>query len=404
MSPHVLVALENQPYPYDRRVRQESESLVAAGYDVTVCSPTGLGLDARQERIRGVQTLRYAAVPGGRSVLGYGREYAVSLARLGRLMRRAARDQPVDVVLVCTPPDLTVLPALPLRRRGAALIFDHHDLSPELLDHKFGHRRFLHEIVRRVERFALRRADVVIASNATYAEIERGRAALDPRRQFVVRNGPDPRTIYPDAPRPQLKRGRRYLVCWIGMMAGGEGLHILLEVAEELVHRRARDDIAFAVVGPGDHREDLMQEALRRGLSGAIDFPGLADDALLRAYLSTADVCVSTYEPSPMNHASTVTKVIEYMAMGRPIVQFWLRETSGVCGDASAYAEPGNASDFADRIVELLDDPERAARMGAAGRARALDGLQWPDQIPALLQAVETAIRVRAGSADARPD
>jgi glycosyltransferase involved in cell wall biosynthesis len=397
MRAHVVIALENQPYPYDRRVRQEAESLVRAGYDVTVCSPTGLGRDATQESIGGVQTLRYPAVSGGRSVLGYAREYVLSLVRLGRLMRRVSRERRVDVVLVCTPPDLTVLPALPLRKGGAALIFDHHDLSPELFEHKFGRRRLLQTIVRRVERFALRRADVVIASNATYAEIERRRAAIDPQRQFVVRNGPDPGTIYPDEPRPQLKRGRRHMVCWIGMMAGGEGLHVLLDAAEELVYRRNRDDIAFAIVGPGDYREDLMHEARRRGLGGAIDFPGLADDARLRAYMSTADVCVSTYEPSAMNHASTVTKVIEYMAMGRPIVQFPLRETSGVCGEASAYAEPGDASDFADRIVELLDDPRRAARMGAFGRARVLEGLQWPDQVPALLKAVETAIQVRAG-------
>lgn len=395
MPPHVLIALENQPYPYDRRVRQEALALLAAGYEVTVCSPTGLGGEAREETVAGIRVLRYPVPAPGRSVAGYLREYVLSLVGLARVMRRAARLRRPDVVMVCTPPDLTVLPALPLRRRGAALIFDHHDLSPELFELKFGRRRVVRAAVLAAERFALRRADVVIASNATYAAIERRRGPVAADRIFVVRNGPDPASIHPDRPRPELKDGRAHLVCWIGMMAGGEGLHHLVDAAEEIVLRRGRDDVSFAVVGPGDAREHLIAQVRRRGLERVVRFPGLADDAALRSYMSTADVCVSTYEPNPMNHASTVTKVIEYMAMARPIVQFRLTETSSVCGDASLYAHDGDPVDFAERILELLDDPVRAAQMGAVGRARALDGLHWPAQVPSLLEAVSSAIALR---------
>ncbi len=393
MGPHLLIALENEPYPHDSRVRQEALALVAAGYDVTVCGPTGFGFDAREETVEGVRVLRYPAPAGGASVLGYVREYAVSLLRLARLMRVAAGRRPVDVAIVCCPPDLLVLPALALRRRGAALVVDHHDLSPELFELKFGRRRVLGALVRAAESFALRRADAVIATNDSYAAIERARAGVAAERVFVVRNGPDPARIHPVAARSDLRDGAGKLVCWVGMMGEQEGLHHLLDAAEAISARRG--DVAFALVGAGDAREALMASAERRGLDGVVRFPGRVDGDELRGWMATADVCVSVDEPNPMNDCSTMTKVVEYMAMGRPIVQFPLRETSRVCGDASLYARAGDAQDLAARIEELIDDPQRAAALGAAARERALDGLMWPDQVPALLDAVDAARRLR---------
>jgi glycosyltransferase involved in cell wall biosynthesis len=391
---HVLIALQNEPYPYDRRVRQEAEALVAAGHDVTVCGPTGFGFDVPDEVIDGVRVLRHPHPPGGRGIVSYVREYVLSLWRISGLMRRAQRERKVDLVIVCSPPDLLVLPALPLRRAGAALVFDHHDLSPELFALKFGDRRAIQKIVRLAERFALRRADVVIATNDTYADVERRRGSVEPHRIFIVRNGPDPNRIYPVEPRPELKRGHDELVCWVGLMSDQEGLHHLIDAAEQLV--RTRKSIGVAVVGAGDARDDLIAETARRGLADHVHFPGRADDELLRAYMATADVCVGVDEPNPMNDSSTMTKIIEYMLMGRPIVQFPLTETSRVCGDACVYARPGDAADLAARIAELLDDPTRAAQLGAAARERALAGLLWPQQVPHLLEAVTAAARLRA--------
>jgi glycosyltransferase involved in cell wall biosynthesis len=398
LSPHVLIALENGPYPFDRRVRQEAEALTAAGYAVTVVGPTGSGCDALEERIDGVLALRYKAPPGGRGVAGYAREYGLSLLHLGQLMWEAHRRRSVDVALVCNPPDLLVIPALALRRAGAAVIFDHHDLSPELFALKFGDRHVLQGMVRKVESFALRRADVVIATNDTFAEVEKRRGPVEPHRVHIVRNGPDPNRIYPVEPRPQLRRGRDKLVCWVGLMSDQEGLHHLLDAAEELVKRRGREDIAFAIVGVGDARDALVADTQRRLLTGYVHFPGRAEDDLVRAYMATSDVCVGVDEPNPMNDSSTMTKVIEYMVMGRPIVQFRLHETSRVCGDTSLYARAGDAADLADRIVELIDDPERAGRLGAAARERAVPALLWPQQVPALLEAVGAALELRSGA------
>jgi glycosyltransferase involved in cell wall biosynthesis len=392
---HVLIALQNEPYPWDRRVRQEAEALTVAGHSVTVCGPTGFGFDAPEEHIDGVRVLRHPQPPPGRGIVGYLREYAVSLVRLGRLLRRVGREHPVDVVIVCAPPDLLVLPALPLRRAGAALVLDHHDLSPELFALKFGDRRPVQAAVRLAERFALRRADVVLATNDTYADIEHRRGGVDPARIFTVRNGPDPTRIHPAEPRPELRHGHDRLVCWVGMMSDQEGLHHVLDAAERLVRTRGREDVGFAIVGSGDARDGLIADADRRGLSAHVHFPGRADDQLLRAYLSTADVCLGVDEPNPMNDASTMTKIIEYMVMGRPVVQFPLQETARVCGDTCLYARPGDVAHMAELIERLLDDEHEAERLGAAARARALEGLLWPQQVPELLAAVRAAPELR---------
>lgn len=396
MSPHVLIALENEPYPFDRRVLQEARALVDAGHRVTVCGPTGFGHDAYEEMLDGVLALRFPQPPAGLSVAGYAREYSVALLRLARLMWRTHRRDRVDVAIVCAPPDLLVLPALLLRRSGAAVIFDHHDLSPELFAVKFGNKRALQSLVRRAESWALRHADVVIATNDTYAELEQRRGPVAAGRSFVVRNAPDPSRIYPVDPRDELRHGHERIVVWIGVMSDQEGLDFLIDAADEMVNRRGRRDTGFAIVGDGDARAALIARTSQRGLAGHIHFPGRAEDDLVRAYMSTADVCVSVDEPNPMNDASTMIKVIEYMLMGRPIVQFPLVETARLCGDASLYAKAGDPVDFVDRLEELLDDRDRAAELGAVGRERAVAKLLWRHQVPSLLDAVDTALRQRA--------
>src|SRR3954464_13059600 len=147
MSPHVLVLLENEPYPHDTRVRQEAMTLLESGYRVSVASPTGFGFDAPEECVDGVRVLRYRAPRGGRGFAGYVREYGLSVLALHRLARRVAAQERVDVVIVVSAPDLSIFPALPLARRGVGVVVDHHDPSPELYERKFGRRGVTHRVL-----------------------------------------------------------------------------------------------------------------------------------------------------------------------------------------------------------------------------------------------------------------
>jgi glycosyltransferase involved in cell wall biosynthesis len=110
-------------------------------------------------------------------------------------------------------------------------------------------------------------------------------------------------------------------------------------------------------------------------------------------------VCVNPDRANDMNDKSTMNKILEYMALGKPIVQFDLTEGRFSAGEASLYARPNDVADLALKLCELLDDPRRRARMGAIGRSRIEAGLAWHHQIPQLLAAYETVMRAgRSGS------
>lgn len=395
---HVLVLRQSEPYPYGW-VRQEAQALAQAGFQVTVICPAGLGHETPDETVDGVRALRYTSPPGGRGVVGYLREFVVAMARMGRLVRRLAKESRVDAVIASTPPDFLIFLALLFRRRGTGVIFDQRDPGPELFEAKFGRRGPIYRLLVILERVAFRQADVSMPHNESCAEFARQRGEVEEDRIFIVGVGPDPRRIFPGDVRPELRRGREYLVLWIGAMSGQESLGHLIEAADQVVRRHGRKEVSFSIVGPGDEREAVQAEVRRRGLDGVVELPGVVtDDALLRAYMTTADVCLSVDERNDMNDCSTMMKVLEYMAVGRPVIQFPLKEMQRLCGDATVYARNADPVDLADKIVELLDDPARRQELGEAGRRRMLDGQMWPDQIPTLVAAVNAAIEQARGS------
>ncbi len=395
MSGHVLILFEGMSYPSDTRLRPQVATLREAGYEVTVIAPTDDGWSSLDETIDGVRVRRFRVPSGGRGPMSYLREYAVALLKVARLARRVHQQWPVDVVFVSNPPDLLVLSALPLVRRGARVVYDARELSPELFEAKFRRRGLLYRMLLRAERFAVRRADVVISVSEPFSKIIHARTGVPRDRIFLVTNGSDPQRIYAVEGRPELRRGREHLVLWLGVMSAQEGLERLIEAADEIVNEAGRQDVTFALVGPGDAHEMLREEVRRRRLDDVVFVSKGVGDDLVRAYLSTADVCVGVDECVGMNDLTVMQKVVEYMAVGKPVVQFPLKEMSRLCGESAVYARDGDSRDLGRKILELLDDPERRARLGADARSRAQRGLMWPQQESALRAAVSTALALR---------
>jgi glycosyltransferase involved in cell wall biosynthesis len=393
VSRHVLVLLEALPYSMDPRVRAQVAALRDAGFDVTVACPTGGRPEAGELGDEGLRVRCFKAPRPGRGAVGYVREYGLALARLARVVRTVARERPVDFVLVCTPPDLLIALTRPLARRGAAVIVDYREISPELFEVKFGRRGVAHRALLLAERYALSHADAVTTVSRSCAELAIGRGGVDPSRLFLVGNGPDPARVHRVAPWPELRRGRRHLVLWLGMMSTQEGLGCLVEAAAHIVHGRGRDDVHFAIVGPGDARDELRRRIDALGLGDVVELPGGVGDELVRAYVSTADVCVGVDARNAMNDRAAMRKVLEYLALGKAVVQFPLVEMQRLCGDATVYARNGDAADLAERICALLDDEPSRRELEDAALRRASEGLMWPQQVPALLAAVETAAR-----------
>ncbi|OLS97854.1 glycosyltransferase WbuB [Pseudonocardia sp. CNS-004] len=362
----------------DRRVWQESRALVRAGYEVVVICPMGGSMDTEPEVVlEGVRILRYPLRAASGGPAGYVREYAVALWHTLRLALRVRREGPVDVVQACNPPDLLFLAALPLMAAGARFVFDHHDLVPELFRSRFGGGRALLWVARLLERITFALADGVISTNESYRQVALTRGRKAPAAVQVVRSAPDLTRFRPREPDPSLRRGKRYLAAYLGVMGPQDGVDGALRALAHLRHERGRDDLHTVLMGGGDALDDLVALARDLGLSDCVEFTGRVPDEFVQRCLSTADVCLSPDPKNPLNDLSTMNKVVEYMAMGRPLVSFELREARVSAGDAAGYAPAGDEPAFAALLDELLDDPGRRERMGAIGRARVADRLSW---------------------------
>lgn len=403
VPPHVLILVENLSVPFDRRVWQESRALTEAGYRVSVICPRGTKRDTEPHaEIEGVKIHRYPLRPATGGPLGYLREYGLAMWHTMRLARRVHRAQPVDAVHACNPPDLLLLAALPLKLRGARMVFDHHDLVPELFESRFGGRGPLYRLSVLLERITFALADVVISTNESYREVAIRRGRKDPDRVHVVRSAPDLSRFTPTAPNPALRRGRRHLLCYLGVMGPQDGVDYALRAIAHLRDVMGRTDVHATFIGAGDAFDDLVRLSHDLGLDDIVEFTGRAPDAAVREYLSTADVCLAPDPKNPLNDVSTMNKIVEYMAMSRPLVSFDLREARVSAGDAALYARANDIEDFAALIARLLDDPDARTRMGALGRRRVEASLSWRTSTANLLAAYHD-LGLRPAGPDGHP-
>ena len=389
----VLILVQNLSVPFDRRVWQEACALRDAGFEVSVICPSSEQHPATREQLDGIQIHRYPPRLEARGLVGYLLEYSVALTSMTVLAWRIAVRRRIDIVQACNPPDLLFLVAMPLvLLRGARFIFDHHDVSPELLMAK-GHasNSSVVRLSRLLERLTFGCAVASIATNESYRDIAVDRGRMSTEDVFVVRSGPA-RGFDPVAPDPDLKRGRRYLVGYVGVMGIQEGIDLLLEAIRLIVTVHGRDDVVFALAGSGPEARRLKAKSEAMGLSEYVHFLGRVSDVELVRLLSTADVAVNPDEVNPMNDISTMNKIVEYMAVGRPIVQFDTREGRISAQESSLYAAPNDPGSLADAICRLLDDAELRAEMGARGRERFQDDLAWSRQVPQLIAAYSRAL------------
>lgn len=385
----VLIVVENLPVPFDRRVWAEATTLARAGYEVSVICPMGRDAEAAYEFLEGVHVHRHPLPPEGHGAIGYLREYGAALWHEARLALKVWRARGIDVLHGCNPPDLIFLVAWLMRPFSVHYLFDHHDICPELYETKFGRRGMMWRLMLWVEWLTFRTAKVSIATNESYAEIARRRGGMAAEDVFIVRSGPKVDKLEIRPPSPALKKGARFLIGYVGVIGQQEGLDLLVEAAAHLTGQMGRRDVHFGIVGGGPALAEVQEAVRRRGLDGFFTFTGRASNDLLLDMLNTADVCVNPDRATPMNDLSTMNKIMEYMTLKKPIVQFDLKEGRASAGEASLYARKNDPVDFAEKIAELLDDPDRRARMGEIGRARIEGGLSWAHSAPQLLAAYE---------------
>lgn len=386
---HVLMIVENLPCPFDRRVWQEATTLHGAGYQVSIICPMGKGYEGKYEAIDGISIYRHKLPIEADGALGYVLEYSSALLWEFMLTWKVLRRQGFDVIHACNPPDTIFLIGCFFKLFGKKFVFDHHDINPELYEAKFGKRDFFYKLLLALERRTFRAADVSIATNESYRKIAIERGSMDPGKVFIVRSGPSLDRIKILPPVPELKRGRNYLVGYVGVMGKQEGIDYLLRAVHFIVYDKKRMDIHFGLVGGGTELEVMKNYAKELGVEDFITFTGRVPDKEMLEILNTADVCVNPDVANEMNDKSTMNKIMEYMALGKPIVQFNLTEGRYSAREASLYAKPNDEIDLAKKLIELLDDLELRKRMGNFGRERVEKELAWQHEMPKLLKAYE---------------
>jgi glycosyltransferase involved in cell wall biosynthesis len=389
MAEHILMLVENLSVPFDRRVWQESQALADAGYRVTVICPQGAKQDTEREAtIDDVRILRYPLRAATGGPLGYLREYAAALWHTTRLAMKVRRQGRIDVVHSCNPPDLFFIVALILRfLDGTRLVFDQHDLVPELFLSRFpSSGKVLYRLTILLERLTFICADAVISTNESYRRIAINRGKMRPERVSVVRSAPDLSRFVQREPDPSLRSGKRFLAAYLGVMGPQDGVDYALRAIAHLRNEIGRGDTHFIFMGTGDAFDDMVALSEQLGISDVVEFTGRVPDEYVQRCLSSADVCLSPDPKNPLNDVSTMNKVIEYMAMEKPLVSFDLTEARVSAGEAAVYVPANDEAAFAGAIDSLLDDDERRAMMGRIGRRRVEDELSWENSRRNLLE------------------
>ncbi|MCP5147575.1 MAG: glycosyltransferase family 4 protein [Pseudomonadales bacterium] len=385
----ILIIVENLPSPFDRRVWQEATTLRQHGYEVSIICPTGKGYTEKYEEIDGIHIYRHNLPLEADGALGYLLEYSTALFWEFYLSFKVLFTRGFDVIHACNPPDLIFIVGGFFRLFGKKFLFDHHDINPELYEAKFGRRDFFWKLMVWCERLTFKTAKVSIATNESYKRIAIERGGMAPEDVYVVRSGPKLDRLKIIDPVPALKQGKRYLVGYVGVMGKQEGIDYLLRAVRHIVFDKQRTDVHFGLVGGGTELEELKRYAVELGVGDYVTFTDRVPDQELLEMLNTADICVNPDVANEMNDKSTMNKIMEYMALAKPIVQFDLTEGRFSAGEASLYAKKNDEIDLADKIVELLDDPDKRKQMGEFGRNRVINELEWDYEVPKLLAAYE---------------
>jgi glycosyltransferase involved in cell wall biosynthesis len=405
----VLMMVENH-FPQDTRVKNEAILLTEAGYHVSVIALREKGQPI-SEVVNGVQVYRVPKLElfkktssanlnrSGlrllklRSSLGYLVEYSYFTAACFFVSTYIFMRHGIDVVHAHNPPDTLFLAALPFKLFGKKFVFDHHDLCPELYRSRYRTAEgFFTRLLRVFEWCSLKLADITIATNESYKQVQMQRAKKDPKTIFIVRNGPDKLRMAPAPPSPRLRAMNKCILCYVGSLNPQDGVDYLLRSLRYLLQDLKRSDFHCVIMGSGDSLQDLRDLAGSLQLNGCVELTGFVSDEDLQANLAAADICVDPDPSSPLNDVSTWIKVMEYMACAKPIVSFDLKETRFSAGDAALYVKPNLELEFAKTIVELMEQPDLRNKMGTYGRRRVEQELQWTKVGQNLLTAYKTLL------------
>ena len=397
----VLIVVENLSVPFDRRVWRECGALREAGYTVSVISPMGVDTETNpRDIVDGVSIYRYRGFQSDGGFISYVLEYSVALVMSFWLMIVVALREGFDVIQICNPPDLLILPGLIFKLFGKKVIFDQHDLCPEIyqVQKKVGSQNSVVAALLFFEKITYFFSDVVMVVNESCRKIALGRGGKKPEDVFVIRNGPSVQNIRNAVQNSTLKKGKRYLLSYVGMMGPQEGIDGLLRAIRHLITVYGRSDVHVHIMGGGTVLDDMKRNARDLGLEGIVTFAGHVNYGQVMEGIASADVCLCPDPKTELSDKCSLVKAIEYMSLGRPFVAFDLEEVRHSAAGAALYASSNDEKDFAEKINYLLDNEELRATMGSLGKERVAKFLTWEHSKEALHGAYDRVFEKKTGA------
>lgn len=385
----VLMIVENQYFETDRRVYQEACTLMEDGEDLYIISPKQPDKPWVYQD-RSMRVYQFPEINNTGGLLGYLIEYGYSLLVIFMISLWIWAKFNFDVVHIANPPDVLFLIGLFYKCFGKKYIFDHHDLSPELYlaKNSLKPRKRIFQLLLFLEKLSCRSADLIFVPNQSYQLMDIERHRIKDEKIFIVRNAPDLSKVIPiiNKNRTVPNRGETTVVCFVGMMAIQDGLDYLIQAFAYIREKYPQLNFCSWLIGRGSYKADIekMVEDLR--LEGYVKLLGFMKYDKMLSLLQEADIGV---EPSPVNSYTihcTMIKVMDYMVVGIPVVAFDNPETRVTAGESALYAIPNNVNDFAERIVELIQNPDLRKKLGRIGQQRIYNGLSWAEQASRLLK------------------
>lgn len=380
MKKHILFIVENQALPYDVRVWSEIQAVKELGYDVTAISPMNERAIKKYEIIDGVEIFRHPMPIEANTKAGFLFEYLNALFWELSLSVRIFLKKRFHIIHGANPPDHIFIISSFFKLFGTKYIFDHHDITPENYLAKFGRNDLFHKILLIMEKLTFKTANIVISTNESYKKIAINRGHKESNDVFVVRNGPDlSKVIFMD-PNEKLKEKSDYLVAYLGVIGNQEGIDILLKTIHHIVYNKDIKNIRFMIIGTGPDWNNMVRLSKEMKIEEYVTFTGFIPYRDLYEILATADVCVNPEFKNEFTDKSTMIKIMDYMVFGNPIIQFETTEGKVTAGDAALYLKNNDEIEFAEAIINLLNDPEKRKKMGGIATKRIKEKLNWDIQ------------------------
>lgn len=377
---HILFIVENNSLPNDMRVWNEALAAREMGFDVSAICPSQNGGKGGHLLIEGIIIYRHRRPKESSGKLAMAFEYINAIFWESLISLKIFTTHPFQVIHGANPPDHIFLIAAIFKIFGVKFIFDHHDITPENYVAKYGEKGIVFNLLLLMEKLTFRTANLVISTNESYKRIALRRGGKNERDVFVVRNGPDMARLKEVDADPAIKAGYKYLIGYVGVIGQQEGIENLLAIAKYVTHELKRTDIKFIVIGPGPHLNKVRQLSHEMEVDKFVHFTGFVPEEEKNKILATSDVCINPEFGNDFTDKSTMIKIMEYMAFGKPIVQFYTTEGQVSAGAASLYIRENDVKEFSKALLELLEDPGRRSMMGTLGKARVLSELGWARQ------------------------